>query len=221
MGQRRGGLVRRHHRAVELTSQTAVWYRSGKPPVLIRWVLIRDPQGSFATQALLCTDHAADPTQILECRLYCAGNWRSPSTRYEPIWVWRHNASGPPRHRPHHARPTGTLLLEHPGRPRVAETAPHTQRNRLVRQTVVDLRDAIALARRHLWLASEPFLTVGADADIQELTGRTVPPACRFPCLRRLNCVKPRLGKLVGTATANQRRPYQRRSPPTNGGRFS
>ena len=39
---------------------------SGKPPVLIRWVLIRDPQGSFATQALLCTDPAADPTQILE-----------------------------------------------------------------------------------------------------------------------------------------------------------
>ena len=53
-------------RAVELTSQTAVWYRSGKPPVLIRWVLIQDPQGSFATQALLCTDPAADPTQILE-----------------------------------------------------------------------------------------------------------------------------------------------------------
>ena len=53
-------------RTVELTSQTAVWYRSGKPPVLIRWVLIRDPQGAFATQALLCTDPAADPTQILE-----------------------------------------------------------------------------------------------------------------------------------------------------------
>ena len=53
-------------RTVELTSQTAVWYRSGKPPVLIRWVLIRDPQGSFATQALLCTDPSADPTQILE-----------------------------------------------------------------------------------------------------------------------------------------------------------
>ena len=53
-------------RTVELTSQTAVWYRSGKPPVLIRWVLIRDPQGSFATQALLCTNPSADPTQILE-----------------------------------------------------------------------------------------------------------------------------------------------------------
>ena len=53
-------------RTVELTSQTAVWYRSGKPPVLIRWVLIRDPQDAFATQALLCTNPSADPTQILE-----------------------------------------------------------------------------------------------------------------------------------------------------------
>ena len=53
-------------RTVELTSQTAVWYRSGKPPVPIRWVLIRDPQGSFATQALLCTDPAEDPTRILQ-----------------------------------------------------------------------------------------------------------------------------------------------------------
>ena len=34
-------------RTLELTSQTAVWYRSGKPPVLLRWVLIRDPQGIF------------------------------------------------------------------------------------------------------------------------------------------------------------------------------
>ena len=53
-------------RTVELTSQTAVWYRSGKSPVPIRWVLIRDPQGSFAPQALLCTDPAQDPTRILK-----------------------------------------------------------------------------------------------------------------------------------------------------------
>ena len=51
---------------MELPSQTAVWYRSGKPPVLIRWVLIRDPQRTFTPQALLCTDPAADQAQILE-----------------------------------------------------------------------------------------------------------------------------------------------------------
>ena len=53
-------------RTLELTSQTAVWYRSGKPPVLIRWVLVRDPEGTFDPQALLCTDPSADQTQILE-----------------------------------------------------------------------------------------------------------------------------------------------------------
>ena len=53
-------------RTVELTSQTAVWHRSGKPPVLIRWVLIRDPQGAFDSQALLCTDPSTAQAQILQ-----------------------------------------------------------------------------------------------------------------------------------------------------------
>ena len=52
-------------RAVEIVSDTAVWYHPGRPPVALRWVLIRDPHGEFATQALLCTDHAVAPAQIL------------------------------------------------------------------------------------------------------------------------------------------------------------
>lgn len=52
-------------RVVEVVSQTAVWYHTGLPPVPIRWVLVRDPQGKFATQALLSTDLDADPAQIL------------------------------------------------------------------------------------------------------------------------------------------------------------
>src|SRR3712207_8292525 len=35
------------------------------PAVPIRWVLVRDPQGEFATQALLCTDLGARAEQIL------------------------------------------------------------------------------------------------------------------------------------------------------------
>ena len=31
----------------------------------LRWVLVRDPQGKFATQALLCTDREATPEQVL------------------------------------------------------------------------------------------------------------------------------------------------------------
>lgn len=52
-------------RPIEFLSQTAVWYSTGLPPVPIRWVLIRDPLGKFATQALLCTDLDATPLQII------------------------------------------------------------------------------------------------------------------------------------------------------------
>lgn len=43
-------------REVEIHSQTAVWYHPGKPPVEIRWVLIRDPREEFEPQALLSTN---------------------------------------------------------------------------------------------------------------------------------------------------------------------
>ncbi len=52
-------------RAVEVASATAVWYHSGLPPVPFRRVLVRDPQGRFAPQALRCTDLTVDPAQIL------------------------------------------------------------------------------------------------------------------------------------------------------------
>ncbi len=52
-------------RTLETTSATAVWYSTGLPAVPIRWVLVRDPQGEFATQALLCTDLGAGTEQIL------------------------------------------------------------------------------------------------------------------------------------------------------------
>jgi hypothetical protein len=52
-------------RAVELCSATAVWRHGGLPVVPIRWVLVRDPLDRFGPQALLCTDPACAPEQIL------------------------------------------------------------------------------------------------------------------------------------------------------------
>jgi len=52
-------------RLIEITSATAVWYHAGKPALPIRWVLIRDPQARFRSQALLCTDLSAAPVQIV------------------------------------------------------------------------------------------------------------------------------------------------------------
>jgi hypothetical protein len=52
-------------RTVEVASATAVWYSTGLPAVPIRWVLVRDTQGEFKTQALLCIDVGAEPEQIV------------------------------------------------------------------------------------------------------------------------------------------------------------
>ena len=53
-------------RDIEITSQTAVWFHSGKPPLPIRWVIVSDPKKVFKTQALLCTDIKVSAEQIIE-----------------------------------------------------------------------------------------------------------------------------------------------------------
>jgi hypothetical protein len=52
-------------RVLEMASETAVWYSTGLFAVPLRWVLVRDPQGQFETQALLCTDLEADPEKVV------------------------------------------------------------------------------------------------------------------------------------------------------------
>jgi hypothetical protein len=53
-------------RTVELLSGTALWGNSEGDVLALRWVLIRDPQGSFAPQALFATDLSAAARQIVE-----------------------------------------------------------------------------------------------------------------------------------------------------------
>ena len=60
-------------RVVEICSETAVWRHSGLPVVPIRWVLVRDPGRRFDPQALLCTDLAQEPLQIV---LWFVQRWR-------------------------------------------------------------------------------------------------------------------------------------------------
>ena len=52
-------------RIVEICPDTAVWRHAGMPVVPIRWVLLRDPCRRFDPQALLCTDTAQEPLQII------------------------------------------------------------------------------------------------------------------------------------------------------------
>jgi hypothetical protein len=52
-------------REMDMTTGTAVWFPFGKPPVPIRWVLLRDPQGKYAPLALLCTEPDELVTDII------------------------------------------------------------------------------------------------------------------------------------------------------------
>jgi hypothetical protein len=52
-------------REVAIYTETCVWYKSGFQPVLIRWVLVRDPQGQYDPQAFLSTHVDHTPVQIL------------------------------------------------------------------------------------------------------------------------------------------------------------
>ena len=47
-------------------SGASLWYTPGKPPVAIRWVVVRDPDGEFEDTPILCTDLDAMPRQIIE-----------------------------------------------------------------------------------------------------------------------------------------------------------
>ena len=157
-------------RTVEFTSQTAVWYRSGKPPVLIRWVLIRDPQGAFDPQALLCTNPTEDPAQILQ---WFVLRWQLEVTFQE---VRTHLGVETQRQWSDLAiaRTTPALL----GLFSWTTLAAHAlQKGRPISQRKAawydkpspTFVDAIALVRRHLWLAPEGFSLSAADPDTQEL----------------------------------------------------
>lgn len=52
-------------RAIEYATGKAVWYHSGMAPVPIRWVLVRDLQGRFEPQAILCTNLRLPAEEIL------------------------------------------------------------------------------------------------------------------------------------------------------------
>ena len=157
-------------RTLEITSDTAVWYRWGRPPVHIRWVLIRDPLGQMRTEALVCTDTETAPIQIIQWYLR---RWRIEVTFQEVrahLWVetqrqWSDSAI---------ARTTPLLLGLFSWVTLVAG---------LMQQGNSDLprsctwyakceptfSDAIALVRRDLWLTSELLSTSPSATDVAKV----------------------------------------------------
>ena len=187
-------------RIVELTSQTAVWYRSGKPAATIRWVLIRDPQGAFDPQALLCTDPSAHPAQILEWFVlrWSASGGKSPFRKCAPIWAWRPSASGPtwPSPAPH---PSCWAYSPLPPWPPTScsKSAPSPKVPPL---GTIRLRRIANFRGCHRPGATPPVAGLGGFITVSRRPQRTgtsrhsLPSNGGFPRLRRLICAKPSLG---------------------------
>jgi len=156
-------------RTVEVASDTAVWYHSGLPPVPIRWVLIRDPQGRFDPQALLCTDLAADPAQILARFVL---RWQLEVTFEE---VRRHLGVETQRQWSELAilRTTPALLglfslVTLWAHPRMGPTGGLVRQAAWYPKPRPTFSDALALVRREVW-AQMAFSMSVADPDIVEV----------------------------------------------------
>src|SRR4051795_6528993 len=66
----------RSERRLDIASGTALWHHPGMR-VLIRWVLVRDPEGKKEPQAFLSTDLEADPSNT---RRWFVRRWRTETT---------------------------------------------------------------------------------------------------------------------------------------------
>ena len=155
-------------RVMELASATAVWYHTGKPPVPIRWVLIRDPQGEYETVCLLCTDQTIAPLQIVE---WFVRRWQVEVTFEE---TRRHLGVEAQRQWSDKAiaRTTPLLLGLFSWITLVAHTFHLSGQPVIVRQsawyskTLPTFSDALALVRFQLWAAFPTFQTSREPPDL-------------------------------------------------------
>jgi hypothetical protein len=159
-------------REMELASGTALWFHYGKTPVPIRWVLIRDPQGEYETVALLSTDQAVAPPQIVE---WFVMRWQVEVTFEE---ARRHLGVETQRQWSDQAiaRTTPLLLglfswvtlaahaLHSSGHPVVA------RQSAWYAKSLPTFSDALALVRHSLWLCWPTFHTSGVPPDMVKVS---------------------------------------------------
>lgn len=153
-------------RTIEIVSGTALWYSTGLPVVPLRWVLIRDPQEEFETQALLCTELAAEPEQIIS---WFVRRWQMEATfqevrqrlGFETQRQWSEKA----------LRRTAPALLGLFSLVRLlahrhmAEGAQILRKAAWYEKAHPTFSDALALVRRQLWAREETFYRSSRESD--------------------------------------------------------
>jgi hypothetical protein len=80
-------------KALEITSDIALWYRPGTPVLPVRWVLVRDPDEKRDPQAFFSTDAPSSPRTSSLCTS-ADGRSRSRSPKLGLTSVSRHSANG-------------------------------------------------------------------------------------------------------------------------------
>lgn len=156
------------NRTIEIASNQAVWFHSGMPAVAIRWVLIRDPEQRFKTQALLSTDPEAQAEQIVH---WFVQRWQVEVT-FEEVRAhlgvetqrqWSDKAI---------ARTTPLLLALFSlvtlfAHQLLGAQAMPVRSSAWYRKNRPSFSDALALVRRQLW-ATEVFKTSPSERDIEK-----------------------------------------------------
>jgi hypothetical protein len=145
-------------RTVEVASGTALWYSTGLPAVPLRWVLIRDQQEKFETQALLCTELCTSPERIIT---WFVRRWQMEATFQE---VRQHLGFETKRHWSEMAiqRTAPALLglfslvtlLAHR---RMAKSADAVRRTAWYDKKHPTFSDALASVRKQLWAQEAAF----------------------------------------------------------------
>jgi hypothetical protein len=156
-------------RRVQITSNTAVWYHSGMPIIPVRWGLVRDPEGRFAPQASLATDHQLAPERILT---YFIRHWQMEAT-FEEARTHRGVETQRPWSAKAMARTTPALLALYSI---VTSLAAYVVGTNIMpgrtaawcRKEHATFSDTVALGRRCLWSQCR-FLTSGAEANVVKI----------------------------------------------------
>ena len=162
-------------RIMDIATGTAVWFHTGKPPVPIRWVLIRDPHGKYEPLALLCTapDECAPDIIAWYIQRWCIEVTLEEARRHlgvETQRQWSDNAI---------ARTTPVLLGLFSWVTLLAHSIQADRPNLPLRQSAWYVKqlptfaDALAWVRNDLWQAQQTFHMLGSELDVVK-----IPRAC-------------------------------------------
>ena len=153
-------------REIEITTDTAVWFHNGLPPVPVRWVLIRDPAGKFDPQALVCNAPEVSAEEMIQWFLL---RWQVEVTFAE---TRAHLGMETQRQwsQPAIERTTPVLfglfsLVALWAKERLGDAAPPVRRAAWYEKQAATFSDLLALLRQQLWLLTIKR-TCPSEADV-------------------------------------------------------